>query len=137
MINFFTRKKSFFCFLAILILLSLLVLSALRNLTGSIEHLKTTEQRRYQATELATAYKSLTQAMTRDVMAFVASEQPEFQESHKRLTAVLHGQAPDSHGVQQAMLDRFRHAGFTAQEMAKLESAHTDRKSTRLNSSHS
>src|SRR3546814_20883662 len=57
-------------------------------------------------------------------MAFVASEQPEFQESHKRLTAVLHGQAPDSHGVQQAMLDRFRHAGFTAQEMAKLESAH-------------
>src|SRR3546814_19384585 len=63
--------------------------------------------------------------MTRDVMAFVASEQPEFQESHKRLTAVLHGQAPDSHGVQQAMLDRFRHAGFTAQEMAKLESAHT------------
>src|SRR3546814_10542924 len=99
--------------------------------------LKTTEQRRYQATERATAYKSLTQAMTRDVMAFVASEQPEFQESHKRLTAVLHGQAPDSHGVQQAMLDRFRHAGFTAQEMAKLESAHTDRKSTRLNSSHS
>src|SRR3546814_6404873 len=86
--NFFTLKKSFFVFLAILILLSLLVLSALRNLTGSIEHLKTTEQRRYQATELATAYKSLTQAMTRDVMAFVASEQPEFQESHKRLTAV-------------------------------------------------
>src|SRR3546814_10936009 len=103
--NFFTLKKSFFVFLAILILLSLLVLSALRNLTGSIEHLKTTEQRRYQDTELAIAYKSLTQAMKRDVMAFVASEQPELMESHKRLTAVINGQAPDSPGHTQAMMD--------------------------------
>ncbi|UYO95211.1 methyl-accepting chemotaxis protein [Pollutimonas sp. M17] len=122
--NLFTLKKSFFIFLAILILLSILVLSALRNLTGSIEHLKTIEQRRYQATELATAYKSLTQAMTRNVMAFVASEQPEFQESYKHLTAVLNGKAPDERGVQQAMLERFRNAGFMADEMAKLESAH-------------
>jgi methyl-accepting chemotaxis protein len=120
-----TLKNSFFVFLAMLVLLSLLVLSALRNLTGSIEHLKATEQRRYQATELATAYKSLTQAMTRDVMAFVASEQPEFQESYQHLTAVLHGKAPDHRGVQQAMLERFRNAGFTADEMTRLESAHT------------
>src|SRR3546814_19300700 len=115
--NFFTLKKSFFVFLAILILLSLLVLSALRHLTGSIEHLKTTEQRRYQATELATAYKSLTQAMPRDVMAFVASEQPEFQESHKRLPAVLHGQPPERHGEQQANLNRTPPAGFPATEL--------------------
>jgi methyl-accepting chemotaxis protein len=122
--KFFTLKKSFFVFLAILVVLSLLVLSALGNLTDSIENLKTTEQRRYQATELATAYKSLTQARTRDVMAFVASEQPEFQESYQHLTAVLHGKAPDGNGVQEAMLDRFRNAGFTTDEMARLESAH-------------
>jgi methyl-accepting chemotaxis protein len=122
--NLLTLKKSFIAFLAVLVVLSLLVLSALHNLTGSIEHLKTTEQHRYQATELATAYKSLTHAMTRDVMAFVASEQPEFQESYRHLTAVLHGKAPDEQGIQQAMLDRFRNAGFTADEMTRLESAH-------------
>ncbi|MGB3289875.1 MAG: methyl-accepting chemotaxis protein [Burkholderiaceae bacterium] len=117
-------KKSFIAFLAILFLLSMLMLSALRNLTDSMDRLKTTEQRRYQATELATAYKSLTQAMTRDVMAFVASEQPEFQESYQHLADVLHGRAPDAGGTRQAMLERFRGAGFTADEMAKLESAH-------------
>lgn len=120
----FTLKKSFIFFLAILTVLSLLVLSALQHLTRSIEHLKTTEARRYQATELATDYKNLTQAMTRDVMAFVASEQPEFEESYKHLAKVLQGAAPDANGIQQAMLDRFKALDFTTGEMARLESAH-------------
>src|SRR5690606_11582581 len=92
----FTLKKSFIFFLAILTVLSLLVLSALQYLTHSIEHLKTTEAQRYQATELATDYKNLTQAMSRDVMAFVASEQPEFEQSYRHLADVLFGKAPDA-----------------------------------------
>lgn len=120
----FTLKKSFILFLAILAVLSILVLVALQNLTNSIDHLKMTEQRRYEATALATQYKQLTQAMTRDVMAFVASEQPEFEESYKRLSDVLHGRAADEHEMKRAMIDRFRSAGFTPEEIATLESAH-------------
>ncbi|SHI10822.1 methyl-accepting chemotaxis protein [Pollutimonas bauzanensis] len=124
MANFFTLKKSFIFFLATLALLSLLVLSALYNMAASADHLKNIEALRYAATGLANDYKSLTQAMTRDAMAFVATEQPEFQESYLHHTAVLHGRAPDGHGLQQAMIERFRQAGFTADEMARLESAH-------------
>lgn len=125
MSNFFTLKKSFIFFLIILALLSLLAFVALHNLARSTDHLKQTEGLRYAATELATEYKGLTQAMTRDAMAFVATEQPEFHESYLRHAAVLHGQAPNEQGIRQAMIERFRLAGFTPGEMAKLESAHS------------
>lgn len=120
----FSLKKSFIVFLTILILLSALVLSAIHNLTRSTEQLINAKQQHEYATGLATQYKSLTEAMTRDVMAFVATEQPEFHDSYKHLTAVLHGQAPDKAGLQQAMIDRFRDAAFTTEELATLESAH-------------
>jgi methyl-accepting chemotaxis protein len=119
-----TLKKSFILFLITLTLLSALVLAALHNLTQSIDYLKLTERQRYSATALATQYKSLTQAMTRDAMAFVSTEQPEFHESYLRHSAILHGQAPDERGAQQAMIDRYRQTGFTPEDMAKLESAH-------------
>lgn len=122
--NIFSLKKSFIIFLVILTLLSALVLTAVRNLDRSIAHLKDIERQRERATALATQYKNLTQAMTRDVMAFVASEQPEFHESYQHLSAVLRGQAPDRNGTQQAMIDRFRDAGFTQDELARLQSAH-------------
>ncbi|WP_322995998.1 methyl-accepting chemotaxis protein [Castellaniella sp.] len=105
-------------------MLSLLVLGALQHLTQSIDHLKSIESKRYQATQFATEYKNLIQAMSRDVMAFVSSEQPEFQENYQHLTNILHGRAPDQNGVQRPMLDRFRQLDFTAEEMARLESAH-------------
>lgn len=124
MYSFFTLKKSFTLFLAFLTLLSLMVLSALHNLALSTEKLKTTEQHRYQATKLATEYKSLTEALTRNVMAFVASEQPEFQERYQHVTDILHGRAPNAEGLQQAMIERFRLASFTPLEMEKLEAAH-------------
>lgn len=120
----FTLKKSFILFLAALTLLSILVMAALHNLARSTDYLKQTEGLRYAATALATEYKSLTQAMTRDVMAFVATEQPEFLESYLHRSAILHGHAPNEHGIQQALIDRFRQAGFTPAEIAKLESAH-------------
>ncbi len=123
MSNFFTLKKSFIFFLAILISLSLLVLGALYNLARSADKVKEVEGLRYAATELATEYKSITRAMTRDVMAFVATEQPEFQESYLHHAAILGGEAANDQGIQQAMAERFRTAGFTPDEMAKLESA--------------
>ncbi len=119
--HIFSLKKSFIIFLAILIILSVLVLTALHNLTRSTEKLINAEHQREYATALATQYKGLTQAMTRDVMAFVATEQTEFDDSYKHLTAVLHGEAPDEMGVQLAMVDRFRDSVFTTEEQEKLE----------------
>ncbi len=121
-----TLKKGFIFFLLVLGLLSTLVFTAIFNLTRSVEHLRQTEESRYQSTLLATEYKNLTQAMTRDVMAFVSTEQPEFLESYEAQVALLQGYAGDGAGIQPAILERFRAAGFTAEEMAVLESAYTD-----------
>ncbi|WP_164878336.1 methyl-accepting chemotaxis protein [Pollutimonas thiosulfatoxidans] len=122
--HWFTLKNSFVLFLAVLAMLCALVIGALYGLTASTERLKATEQQRSAATALATGYKNMVQAMSRDVMAFVASEQPEFQESYEHLRAVLEGRAPDEHGVQQAILERLRMAGYTQAEMDVLEAAH-------------
>src|SRR5690606_14951520 len=106
-------KNGFIGFLLILALLCALVVSAVLNLTRSVEHLRTTEQSRYQSTVLATEYKLLTQAMSRNVMAFVSTEQPEFLEAYEQLSTLLSG-----------MLERFTSAGFTPEELGKLEQAH-------------
>ncbi|NYT24260.1 HAMP domain-containing protein [Alcaligenaceae bacterium] len=119
-----TLKKGFIVFLLILGLLSAMVVTAVVNLSGSVDHLRLIEQSRYQSTRLATEYKNLTQAMTRDAMAFISTEQPEFLESYEQHVAILNGNAGDAAGRRQAMLERFREAGFTREEMEKLESAH-------------
>ncbi len=124
MTNFFTLKKSFIFFLLTLSLLSVLVLTALYNLNHSTNNLKEIETRRYAATALATEYKNVIQAMMRNVMAFVSTEQPEFQEAYLHQAAILHGRAADEHGIQEPMVERFRRLGFTEAEMSKLESAH-------------
>ena len=108
-----TLKNGFFGFLLILALLCAIVVSAVLNLTQSVEHLRTTEQSRYQSTVQATEYKLLTQAMSRNVMAFVSTEQPEFLEAYEQLSTLLSG-----------MLERFTSAGFTPEELGKLEQAH-------------
>ncbi|NGM88253.1 HAMP domain-containing protein [Parapusillimonas sp. SGNA-6] len=118
--SFLTLKKSFIAFLVVLFLLSLIVLASLQNLYQSIDEVKRTEQYRYQATELATLYKGLTQARTRDVMAFVASEQPEFLDSYRHLGDIMTGKAPDANGLQMAMMERFEALGFSPEEMDKL-----------------
>ncbi|MYN14661.1 hypothetical protein GSY71_16090 [Pusillimonas sp. TS35] len=124
-----TLKKSFVVFLCILAILTTLVAVALTHLTGTIATLKRIEQQRYQLTVLAADYKSAIQAMSRNVMAFVASEQPEFQERYEKLHQVLRGDmrtenhSPNS--AQSAMLARFRHAGATATELAGLETVDT------------
>ncbi len=117
-----TLKKGFIFFLITLGVLSALVVTAVVNLARSVDHLRDTQQSRYASTLLATEYKNLTQAMTRDVMAFVSTEQPEFLESYDAGAARLEG---DGTRERPGMLERFAAAGFTPDEMALLESAHT------------
>ncbi|MFT0849908.1 methyl-accepting chemotaxis protein [Achromobacter sp. F4_2707] len=121
-----TLKKGFIAFLLILGVLSALVVTAIFNLTRSVEHLRQTEESRYQSTLLATEYKNLTQAMTRDVMAFVSTEQPEFLESYERHLALLRTPSDRGADARPTLLERFRNAGFTSEEMATLEAAYAD-----------
>lgn len=119
-----TLKKGFVVFLLILGMLSALVVTAVVNLTSRVEHLRHTEQSRYESTRLAAEYKSLTEAMTRDVMAYVSTEQPEFLERYEAAAVLLDGTGgPDQDG-QEGFIQRFRNAGFTPQELDRLESAH-------------
>src|SRR5690606_30510049 len=101
-----TLKKGFIGSLLILGLLSALVATAVINLTSSVERLREIEQSRYQSTRLATQYKNLTQAMTRDVMACVSTEQPEFLESYHLLSAQLYAEGAAAKGGT-PMLERF------------------------------
>jgi len=119
-----TLKKGFTAFLLILGLLSALVVTAVVNLARSVDHLRQTEQSRYESTRLATEYKTLTQAMTRDVMAFVSTEQPEFLESYEQLVTVLQGRDGNGAEIGPGMLERFRETGFAPLEMERLEAAH-------------
>ncbi|HLU78358.1 MAG TPA: methyl-accepting chemotaxis protein [Burkholderiaceae bacterium] len=132
-----TLKKGFIFFLVLLGAMTALVVTAIFNLTLSVEHLRQTEQNRYQSTLLANEYKSLTRAMTQDVMAFVSTEQPEFLERYQHRRAFLLGLPPGAEAANgtppeafapqgaQAILDRFRTTNFTQEEMALLEAAHT------------
>lgn len=123
-----TLKKGFIVFLLTLCVLSALVVTAVMNLTHSVDQLRQTEQSRYDSTRLATEYKALSQAMTRDVMAFVSTEQPEFLERYERQVGRLLGRDASALPVADAgpsLLERFRRAGFAPKELAKLESAHS------------
>lgn len=124
MLRTLTLKKSFACFLAVLTGFSFLVLGALDNLTRSIEHLKQIETQRSQAVQLMHEYKGYTQALTRNAMAFVATEQPEFEERYKRYTAIMNGKALDASNRTQTLLKKFEGAGFSGAEMNSLLSTY-------------
>lgn len=115
MFKHLTLKKGFIAAILILCLLCALVLTAVLNLTRSVEHLRSTEQSRYNSTLLATEYKLLTQALTRNVMAYVATEQPEFLEAYESLAEQL---------LQFNESQRLEAARFTPQELDILEAAH-------------
>ena len=121
--RFFTLKNGFIIFLLVLGLCCALTFSALRNVAGSIQHLQQTESKRLRATELAAMYKDYAQALTRHAMAFVSSEQPEFEEAYLHVTDLLNGKAADSTGDSTPLIERFRRADFTAAEMETVESA--------------
>lgn len=114
-----TLKKGFIVFLLILGVLSALVVTAVLNLGRSVDSLRQTQESRYESTRLATEYKNLTQAMTRDVMAFVSTEQPEFLQSYETLLSRLEGKTEDGPG----MWERIARAGFPPQEKERLDAA--------------
>lgn len=120
-----TLKKGFIAFLLVLGVLSAMVATAIFNLTRSVDHLRQTEESRYHSTLLATEYKNLCQAMTRDAMAFVSTEQPEFLESYQQQVAYLTGAQAEGSEPRASVLERIRAAGFTDDEMAALESAYS------------
>lgn len=118
-----TLKNGFIAFIAILALLCLLTFGALRNVAASIEHLQQTESKRLHATQLASQYKDYAQALTRHAMAFVSTEQPEFEEAYRHVTGLLHGQNADANGNSTPVIERFRQADFTPDEMQLVETA--------------
>lgn len=118
-----TLKNGFIAFIAILALLCLLTFSALRNVAASIDHLQQTEAKRLYATQLASQYKNYAQALTRHAMAFVSTEQPEFEEAYLQVTDQLHGKIADASGNDTPIIERFRQADFTPDEMQIVETA--------------
>ena len=121
--RFLTLKNGFIVFLLVLTLLCMLVFSALRNVDNSIKHLQKTETQRLHATELASRYKDYAQALTRHAMAFVSSEQPEFEEGYFYVTDLLHGKVPDASGQSIPLIEQFRQADFTGAELELVEKA--------------
>jgi len=122
--HIFTLKRGFILFLLVLVFFSAVAMGALQHLLRSAEHLRRVQADRARATELATRYKDYAQALTRNAMAFVASEQPEFEQAYRHYTDLLHGKALDSEGRAEPLIDQLRGAGFTETERATLESAY-------------
>lgn len=116
-------KHRFSLFLLTLIALSALVAGSITYLTRSTEQLHAIEKQRYETTQLANEFKAIVQAMSRNVMAFVSSEQPEFQENYLRLKGALEGSVAGADGVIKPMLARFGEVGVSPTEMQTLESA--------------
>jgi methyl-accepting chemotaxis protein len=116
-------KHRFLLFFFTLLALSALVTVAINNQTRSAKILQAIEQQRYQTSQLANEFKTIVGTMSRNVMAFVSSEQPEFQENYLKLAAVIAGTAAGADGQSSSILDRFRAAGITAAEEQTLERA--------------
>src|SRR5690606_17036556 len=69
-------------------------------------------------------YKNYAQALTRNAMAFVATEQPEFEERYMRYTAIMNAKALDSEGRTQTLMGKFESANFSADEIKTLTSTY-------------
>ncbi|MCQ9616578.1 methyl-accepting chemotaxis protein [Paenalcaligenes niemegkensis] len=114
-----TLKSGFIGYFILLALFSLLIFGALRHLTTTIDHLQQSEQARYRATQLANDFSKIVDSMSRNVMAFVSSEQPEFEADYLSLLEQLRGndQSP-------SLLKRFESGGFTSDEHELLSNAY-------------
>ncbi len=120
----FTLKKGFIVFLAVLTLFSLLVLGALDNLTRSLEHIKQIETQRARATALTAEYKQYAQALTRNALAFVSVEQPEFEERYEHYSAIVNGRALDANGLTLPLMKKLESADFSAAELSTLKATY-------------
>ena len=112
-------KSGFIGYSILLTLFSLLIFSALRHLTTTIEHLQESEQARYHATQQANDFNTLVDAMSRNAMAFVSSGQPEFEADYRQLLVELQGNEQ-----QDGILSRFRNSNFSSDELALVSNAY-------------
>ncbi|WP_368935335.1 methyl-accepting chemotaxis protein [Alcaligenes faecalis] len=119
-----TLKTGFIAYFAILSLFLVLMLIALQHLSSSIEQRKHLEAQRHQTTALSKDFKRISELLSRQAIAFVSSEQIEFQENFRHLLAVFTGAQPDQDGVTLAMLDRFRDLELEPAEQDLLRSAY-------------
>lgn len=120
----FTLKTRFILFMTVLALCAALVMGAVAHLRRTTDTLRDAEAARYQASQLAGWYQTQATALSRDAAAFVASEQPEFEQRYLEHLAVLEGRAADARGVQADARTRFRQAGLDEDELALFEDAH-------------
>ncbi len=120
----FTLKTRFILFMTVLALCAGLVMGSVAHLRRTTDTLRDAEAARYRASQLAGWYQAQAAALSRDAAAFVASEQPEFEQRHQEHLAVLEGRAPDARGIQADARARFRRAGLDEDELALFEDAH-------------
>ncbi len=119
-----TLKTGFIAYFAILSLFLVLMLIALQHLSSSIEQRKHLEAQRHQTTALSKDFKRISELLSRQAIAFVSSEQIEFQDNFRHLLAVFTGAQADQDGVTLAMLDRFRDLELEPAEQDLLRSAY-------------
>ncbi|QCP84013.1 HAMP domain-containing protein [Alcaligenes faecalis] len=119
-----TLKTGFIAYFAILSLFLILMLIALQHLSSSIEQRKHLEAQRHQTTALSKDFKRISELLSRQAIAFVSSEQIEFQDNFRHLLAVFTGAQADQDGVALAMLDRFRDLELEPAEQDLLRSAY-------------
>ncbi|MGO3871725.1 MAG: methyl-accepting chemotaxis protein [Alcaligenes sp.] len=119
-----TLKTGFIAYFAILSLFLVLMLIALQHLSSSIEQRKHLEAQRHQTTALSKDFKRISELLSRQAIAFVSSEQVEFQDNFRHLLAVFNGTQADQGGIAQAMLDRFKDLELEPAEQDLLRSAY-------------
>ncbi|MCR4144103.1 methyl-accepting chemotaxis protein [Alcaligenes faecalis] len=119
-----TFKTGFIAYFAILSLFLILMLIALQHLSSSIEQRKHLEAQRHQTTALSKDFKRISELLSRQAIAFVSSEQIEFQDNFRHLLAVFTGAQADQDGVTLAMLERFRDLELEPAEQDLLRSAY-------------
>lgn len=119
-----TLKTGFIAYFAILSLFLVLMLIALQHLSSSIEQRKHLEAQRHQTTALSKDFKRISELLSRQAIAFVSSEQVEFQDNFRHLLAVFTGTQTDQDGIAQSMLDRFKDLELEPAEQDLLRSAY-------------
>ncbi len=119
-----TLKTGFIAYFAVLSLFLILMLLALQHLSHNIEQRKHLEAQRHQTTALSKDFKRISESISRQTIAFVSSEQVEFQDNFRHLLAIFTGAQPDQDGVAKTMLERFDELELEPSELALLRSAY-------------
>lgn len=124
-----TLKTGFIGYFVLLCAFALLMYGALTHLTRTISQLQHAESARYHASQLINEFNAITQAMAQNAMAFVSSEQPEFearyQAYHQQLTTASEQALDLLTRIEQAPLDTTERQTFLQAYHLALTLAHT------------